>query len=97
MFYSLLIRHDAEVIADENTLRRDIVKTINQAVDPASAQSELNAIGVQAAKRLTGELAPSQTIHSVAVCIFSQAVHKIGWSASMQYRVVGYLPGNFVS
>jgi len=86
-----LIRHDAAIIAHENTLKRDIVQTINQSTVIASLPSELIAIGMQAAKRLASESAPDQVCRSVAICIFSQAVHQVGWSASTQRRIVGYL------
>lgn len=88
------IRHDVAIVAHENTLKRDIVQTINQPANPASLQSDLIAIAMQAAQRLTGDSAPDPAKRSVALCIFSQAVHQIGWSASTQRRVVGYLGEN---
>jgi len=88
------IRHDAAIIAHENTLKRDIVQTINQPANPASLQSDLIAIAMQAAQRLTGNSAPDPAKRSVALCIFSQAVHQVGWTASTQRRVVGYLGEN---
>jgi hypothetical protein len=88
------IRHDAAIIAHENTLKRDIVQTINQPANPASLKSDLIAIAMQAAQRLTGDSAPDPAKRSVALCIFSQAVHQIGWAASTQRRVIGYLVEN---
>ena len=85
------LRHDAAVIAQETALQRDVVQTINQPIDRNALETELVSIGIQAAQRLTGDTASLSAKQSVAICVFSQVVFKLGWSAATQRSVVGCL------
>ena len=85
------IRHDAAVIAQERTLKRDIVQTINQQKSLVNLSLDLKLIGEQAAHRLIGNSAPEQAVQAITICIFSQVTYNLGWANSTQRKVIGDL------
>jgi hypothetical protein len=88
--YRCWFRHDAIVAARDKSFRREIVQSINQNETEDYIRNEIVNISLDSTRRLTGDI-PEIDQNQVSICILTQAVRLLDFSASSQRQMVGYL------